>query len=168
MMVLLFVVLIPAPLFCAWILLAAEFDSSFGALGTAYARWRYPVRFEHQFAELMNCLEQGLGSQSGTEALETAERCFAEAEQRGAAPFAIHVLAPTANGKVEWQQVRYIDSSFGLENLHERAWSEGLHMYTPPLLLGRCLLYVHTLPVQGEPAAKARAYSLLVQLRRLR
>lgn len=134
--------------------------------GTAYARWRYTDRFEQQFGELTSCLEQSLGSLPGDEARAAAEGCCGGAELYDQQPCLIKVLAPI-DGELRWQDVHYVDSSYGLEDLHEEAWSDGLHLISVACA-GHCLLYVHTLPEENDPTAKARAYSIVVPLSAIR
>lgn len=141
-------------------------ESTFGAVGTAFARWRYEDRFERQFAELTTCLEQSLASVPGEEALVAAESCFAAAELRSELPIELQILAPI-DGELRWREVRYVDSSLGLHDLHEEQWSDGLHLISVPFV-GRSLLYVRTLPEQGEPGSRALAYSIVVPLSEIR
>jgi hypothetical protein len=161
---LLLILLFPPAYLVGWWALEVASSRSFGALGTKFARWRYADCFNSQYAELLSCLEQSLSSSAGAEAVAAAEDCFAQAELRFQAPFAIHVLAPTVAGSVEWQEVRSIDNSFELMNLHAKGWSEGLHLYTPTRLLGRCLLYVRMLPTEGDQPGRCQAYSVLVPI----
>jgi hypothetical protein len=166
MTVLLVIVLLPPVFSVGFFSFVVLSESSFGAVGTAFARWRYEDRFERQFAELTACLEQSLASVPGEEALAAAEGCCGGAELYDQQPFTIKVLAPI-DGELRWQDVRYVDSSYGLDDLHEETWSDGLHLISVPCL-GRALLYVRTLPEQDQPASRAQAYSIVVPLYAIR
>ena len=166
MAVLLVVILIPPVFLFGFFSLVVLSESSFGAAGTAFARWRYEDRFERQIAELSSCLEQQLASVPGEEALAAAEGCCAAAELRGEDWFVLQILAPI-DGELRWQEVRPVDSSLGLHDLHDQQWDDGLHLISVPWL-GRCLLYVHTLPEQVDPTSMAQAYSMVVPLSAIR
>jgi hypothetical protein len=166
MAALLLAVLIPPGYLCGFVTYEVARNSSFGAVGTAFARWRYQERFESQHAELLSCLDQRLTGATGEEAMAVAEQCFAEAERRGGEPFAIHLLA-TTGGALEWQSVRYVDSSYRLDWLHDAEWSDGLHLVSIPCA-SRGLLYVRYLPALDERSDRVRGYSVLVHLRDVR
>ena len=164
MLVLLIIVLVPPVYLMCWWAFSVASNSNFGSLGMVFARWRFSDSFESQYGELLDCLERGLTRSAGAEAVAVAEACFVEAELREASPFAIHVLAPTVDGHVEWQEVRSIDNSFGMDDIHARERSNGLHLDSPRHFLGRCLLYVKTLPMQADQTGRCQAYSVLVPI----